>query len=186
MIRKFLALIATLIGMLNGGCEMQFGTKYVNDPLEYGKWESYLDIPSYLPDSIEDYQVNSYSYKLLAYMDICYEIFLDLTVTEEQFLELTTNAREYSENSIEKPAYYCEGYYEIIYEDHYSENDEENEVTRSVEWADIEKVVYNEKTLNVIYVCFHANDSDVYDLDEVEYFNRFSINEDEYILSLEE
>ena len=55
-----------LMGLLRMGCDVGFGSKYANDPREYGSWESYLDIPSFLPDSIISYQTNGYSYTLLA------------------------------------------------------------------------------------------------------------------------
>ena len=60
-----------------------------------------------------------------------------------------------------------------------------NEIEPNVGWADIEKVIYNPETLNIIYVCFHANDTAVYKLDEVAYFNRFSILEEDYVKSIE-
>lgn len=37
----FIALI--IIGILLTGCDMQFGSKHIDDPEKYGEWESYLD-----------------------------------------------------------------------------------------------------------------------------------------------
>ncbi len=200
MIKKALCMIVSIITALSltschlvaGGIMVLLlsifgGTTYVDDPAEYGEWDSYLDIPSYLPDSIEDYEVNGYSYTLYSYMDVCYEIFLDISVTEEQLDRLIADAKSYGEYT-ESEAYYCDGYFEIVFEDYYRSSDyvysEEGVEEKNVGWADIEKAVYNPETLNIIFVCFHANDSGVYDLDDLEYFKRFSIDEKEYEAAL--
>ena len=173
--------IVALISVLLTGCNMQ--SKHIDNPELYGEWESYLKIPSFLPKSINDYWVNNYSYTLDAYFDICYEIFLDLTVTEDQFTKMISETKAY-QKYYEKEAYYCDGYSEIVFMDFYEVYHRENETSANVGWADIEKVIYNSETLNIIYVCFHANDTGVYDLDKVAYFNRFSINEEEYVKNL--
>ena len=185
--KKFrFAIIPLLVAALMlTGCEFGFGSKYVVDPEEYGKWESYLEVPSFLPESIESYQVNAYSYTLLAYMDICYEIFLDLTVSEEQLEELISRAKAEGKDALERAAYYADGYYEIVLQDYYEVYHRESDHEALVGWADIEKVVYNPQTRNLVYVCFHANDTGVYNLDEVNYFNRFSIDEEEYALNIQ-
>lgn len=183
MKKRVFCLILLVIGILLTGCQdMQFGSKYIDDPEQYGKWESYLKTPSFLPASIDDYQVNSYSYTLHSYMDICYEIFVDITVTEDQFDQLITEAKSHAHD--EKAAYYCDGYEEIVFQDTYDVYSGKNGDEKNVGWADIEKIVYNSETLNIVYVCFHANDTGVYKLDEVKYFNRFSIKEDEYVSNL--
>ena len=184
-IRSLLATVLMLIMICSLlGCDMQWGSKYITDPKEYGKWESYLDIPSFLPSEIDEYKVNSYSYTLLAYFDICYEIFVDISVTEEQFNQLINNAKANPDYLYEKDAYYSDGYKEIVFQDYYKIYHREDDVEPNVGWADIEKVVYNPETLNIIYVSFHANDTGVYYLDEVEYFNRFSIQEADYFKSI--
>ncbi len=184
MKKKSLFLIALImVGFFLIGCDVGFGSKHVKNPKEYGKWESYLDIPAFLPNSITNYQVNDYSYTLLAYMDICYEIFLDVSVMEEQFEELISNAKSQKAYLREKEAYYCEGYYEIVFQNYYEVYDGKD-FEGNVGWADIEKIVYNPETLNIIFVCFHANDTGVYELDDVAYFNRFSITQQEYVANL--
>ena len=162
-------------------CNKAWGTKYVTNPKKYGKWETYLDIPTFLPDSIDDYQVNSYSYTLYAFMDICYEIFLDITVSEEQFKNLIKDARNYTDKYTEKVSYYDDDYTEIIYKDSYHINDYYGESSDNVGFATIYKVIYNLETLNVIYVSFETMDSNVYDLKDLTYFNRFSIKQEEYV-----
>ena len=60
------------------------GTIQESSPEAYGNWTKYHDAPAFLPDDLDGYTVNAYSYTLYNYLDICYEIFLDITVTEEQ------------------------------------------------------------------------------------------------------
>ena len=171
----------TVIALVFTGCDVGFGEKHVDDPEKYGEWESYLEIPSFLPSSIDDCQVNAYSYTLLAYMDICYEIFLDISVTEKQFEKLIYEAKQSPRYIGERAAAYCEGYFEIVFQDYYEISDFDSDTAKNVSWADIEKIVYNPKTLNIVYVCFHANDTGVYETASVAYFNRFSINEKDYV-----
>lgn len=170
-----------VIMMLLSSCNTVLGTKYVTNPKKYGKWETYLDVPTFLPSNINNYHVNSYSYTLYAYMDICYEIFLDITVSEEQFNKLLADARNYPDYKYGQNAYYDDGYIEIVYKDYYSIYHREEDIVANVGGANIEKIIYNKETLNIIYVCFHANDTGVYDLTDVAYFRRFSITEEEYV-----
>ena len=175
---KRFAAIATVVCMIISlsACTsfLGLGTFYETDGNRYGKWAGYLDVPSFLPECVQKDAVNSYSYTLYSYMDICYEIFLDITVEKNQFDDLLERVRAYSDHYEEQPAAYCEGYTEIVFMDHYDrwENSEQ------VGWADIEKVIYNADTGNIIYVVFHANDSNVYAVKDVAYFHRFSIDEE--------
>lgn len=177
--KRFVSIILVLCILVSlSACShfLGFGTFYETAANKYGKWASYLDIPSFLPSSVENYAVNSYSYTLYSYMDICYEIFLDITVEENKFDCLLNSARTYSDSYEEQPADYCDGYMEIVFIDNYErwENDEQ------VGWADIEKVIYNPDTKNIVYVVFHANDTGVYDVKDVAYFERFAIAADQY------
>ncbi len=179
-------LILLVISLLLSSCEMGLGSKHIEDPRQYGEWESYLKVPSFFPASLDGYRVNGYSYTLFAYMDICFEILLDITVSAEQFDELIEEARSYNDGYSESEAYYADGYAEIVFEDSYEAQENAINDERNVGWADIEKIIYNPESLNIVYVCFHANDTGVYPLDEVAYFNRFSIREEEYMASVHE
>ena len=162
-----------------------FGTFKTYDVNEYGK--NYAIAPcSFLPESIEKYQVNKYSCTKYVYLDDCQEIFLDITVTEEQLQEIIKDSRNNSNYRYEKNAFYNEEYKEIVFQDVYTIDYENGETTNNVGWADIDKIIYCEKTLNVIFVCFHANDSFVHDVDEVEYFKKFSIDQEEYVTNIED
>lgn len=176
---KFLAILTVICAMVSSCGFLSpfgFGTFYETNENNYGEWASFLDIPSFLPDSVNEYKVNSYSYTLYNYLDICYEIFLDITVDENKFDSLLEIAQSYSNDYEERPADYIDGYTEIVFVDKYSEykNGEQ------VDWADIEKIIYNREVGNIIYVAFHAHDTGVYDIKDVAYFNRFSIDSDNY------
>ena len=146
-----------------------FGTFYETDPSKY------VQVMDYLSESIDEYTVNEYSKTQYEYLDSCRELFLDLTVTEEQFSALIEEAR--SGVYLERECYYAEGYYEIVYCDEYETFADDDRVGL----ACIEKVIYNSETNNVIYECFHADDSSVYALEDVAYFRRFQIDEKEYV-----
>lgn len=182
--KKLISLALTLLCLpVLSGCQMAvvllmglfMGTFYVTDPAEYGKEESYIkEELGYFPESVEEYTVNAYAYTRYEYMDLCYEVFLDLTVSEAQLEELLAQTRARG-GSYEQAAYYAEGYYEIVFSDDYEACGEEN-----VGWATIDKVIYNAESLNVIFESFHAHDSGVYELKDVSYFNRFGIDQYEY------
>ena len=161
---------------------LSMGTTYETSVSQYGAWKDDLeDVPSFLPESIEGYTVNAYSYTLYSYMDTCYEIFLDITVEETEFDRLLQEAKTYPNSYVERSADYCDGYTEIVFMDVYEkyQTDDPDDLEQ-VGWADIEKVIYNPHTSSIVYVVFHANDTGVYDVADVAYFNRFSINADDY------
>lgn len=160
-----------------------FGTFKTDDVNEYCKNLAIAPC-SFLPESIEKYHINKYSCTKYVYLDICQEIFLDITVTEEQLKEIIKESQQNSNYKYEKSSYYNEEYKEIVFQDVYTVDYENGEATNNVEWADIDKIIYCEKTLNVIFVCFHANDSFVHNVDEVEYFKKFSIDQEEYVANI--
>jgi len=168
------ALIIMLMLLTLSGCD--FGSKRITDIEQYGKVESYIEMPKFFPDSVEDYTVNAYAYNLESWMDTCYEIFLDITVTKEHFEELLSDKADQA-----KEAYYAEGYYELVFEDSYEMYEADNDEDQVVGFADIEKIVYNPKTHHIVFVSFHANDTGVYPLEDVAYFNYFDIDENEYV-----
>lgn len=156
------------------GCD--YGSKRITDPEQYGKFASYIELPSFFPNSIESFTVNSYAYNLESWLDTCYEIFLDITVTKEQFDELAKNITVRIDE-----CYYAEGFYEAVFMDSYDVfTDEGDGEMQVVGYADIEKIVYNPETYQIIFVAFHANDTGVYPLSDFQYFNRFKIDENEY------
>ncbi len=140
--------------------------------------------PLFLPNNIEKYTVNRYSYTLYNYMDTCYEILLDIKVSEDEFDSLFVSTRSYSDYYVEQPFEYADCYLEIAFIDFY-EPYEDDGYGKNVGWADIEKAIYNPDTYNIAYVVFHANDTGVYAVNDVSYFKRFSIIEDEYLYGTE-
>lgn len=185
---SLLLLVAVVIS--SAGCAqllttvmiLGMGTIQESAPEAYGNWTKYHDAPAFLPDDLDGYTVNAYSYTLYNYFDICYEIFLDLTVTEEQFTVLIERAEGYSDARTSRTAYYDEAYTEIIFTDVYERWEaEDNDGAEQVGWADIDKIIYNPDTRNIIYVAFHANDTGVHDVENVAYFQRFGITPDAYV-----
>lgn len=182
--KKVLSILMCLVvgAIALAGCDL-FGTTYVTDIAEYGQVDSSIEFPQYFPDTVQDLKVNSYSYTVYNYMDICYEIFLDVTVDNDKFIEMLKEIKDSSASFDEQEAYYAEGYKEIVFTDRYSLCTQQNtQAYNDYVWrAKVEKVVYNPDTNNIIFECFNAFDSGVYALNDVAYFNRFGINQTEYV-----
>ena len=174
--------------LLFSGCSsfLGMGTIQETSPDKWGAWEKYHDAPDFLPESIDDYTVNEYSYTLYNYMDTCYEIYLNITVNEKQFDELLSALREHSPDiSVEREASYAEGYTEIVFSDEYVRGEtDKQDGNEQVGTAKIDKVIYNAETGNIIYVSFHAEDTDVYDVENIAYFKHFSLTPAEYTEAL--
>lgn len=178
---SFVLSILIIIAMMLSLSACDFGSKRVTDIKQYGKFEYYIELPEFFPDSVEGYSVNSYAYNLESWMDVCHEIFLDITVTESQFDELLS---EFMSNGEE--CYYSDGFYEVVFQDSYSILNNDDNEKPAVGYADIEKIIYNPETHRIVFVCFHANDTGVYPLKDVAYFNCFNIDENEYVKHLED
>lgn len=168
---SLLLIFATLLGL--SGCD--FGSKRITNVSEYGQVESYLALPDFFPASVEDYEVHAYAYHLESWMDTCYELFLDITVTQEQFDTLLSDFIQQGQE-----AWYASGYYEIVFEDFYDVYEKDGSGEQVVGFADIEKIIYNPELRRIVFVALHANDTGVYPLKDVAYFNRFGIDEIEY------
>ncbi len=156
---------------------------YETDPTKYER-PTNAAVAAFFPENLDEYTVNRYAYTYHVDWDVGEETFLDLTVTQEQFDELIESARKVG--YIEREAYYAEGYYEIIYNDYYEreyEPLEEGEVPAVYE-ADIIKLVYNPETLNVVCERLYVQGPWVYGVEEICYFNRFNLDEKEYVKHL--
>ncbi len=182
-----LILTLTLLFLTLTSCEARrfgFGSQKITDPLEYGDF-GVIDAPTFFPEKTEGFTVNSYSFTLELYFETCYELFLDLTVSREQLENLIAKARVQTGFKYEETAFYDTSYREIVYSDYYAEGATDDSTgEKSVGYALIEKVIFNETSGNIIYVSFVANDWGVYSLSDVEYFNRFKIDETEYVKHL--
>lgn len=177
--KKCLLLVLTLLLSLSlTAC--YFGDKHTTDPNQYQRNDGERNI-TYLPESIDNYTVNNYSYTTYRFFDTCTEIFLDITVSEEQYRQLMENAKKYSKDFTEQTAYYDKNYIEIVFSDDYALDDDTTADERNVGNADIEKVIFDKNKHNIIYEYFYAFDTGVYPLKNVAYFNRFNIDENEYM-----
>lgn len=117
MLKKLITVLTIACVLISiSGCAsfLGVGTFIETSPEKYGEWEEYLDVPDFLPEALDDCTVNSYSYRLYNYMDTCYEIFLDVTVSEEQLDGILDRAKQYSPSYAEHSADYCEGYQKEI------------------------------------------------------------------------
>lgn len=160
------------------------GTYFYHDPAEYGK-EWLESTPEYLPETIEDYSVVTYSYALYEYFETCYEIFLEINATQEQFDEIIASVRQSNLPYTEQETPYAKGYFEIVFQDRYErqygEVIEKDDGYEQVGYACIEKVIYNPVTRNIVFVCIHAHDVNVYDVEHLRYFARFEITPEQYV-----
>ena len=122
-------------------------------------------------------------YSLLIYEESSRKLLQTLVLTppgKSQFEELLSGVLEQG-----RECYYSEGFYEVIFEDHYDIFTEEEDSQQVVGYADIEKIIYNPETNRIVYVALHANDTGVYPLKDVAYFNCFHIDETEYVKHIE-
>lgn len=160
-----------------------FGKIYINDTDKYGEAHFGVKLPDYFPSDIEGYTVNAYSYRVYSNLDISYEAVLDITVTEEQFDEIIENVKKKRPYYSEIESYYAKGYKELVFNDEYTidRSHRAKSEEASVYHALIKKVVYNPEELRIVFVDFDPFDSYVYPLKEVEYFNMFGIDEEEYL-----
>ena len=187
--KRFLALVITALSLfvltacqlfsalsIVGLLGLSIGTYYDDNPESYADAVDYIGGFAVLPDSLENFTVNQYAYTRYEYMDTCVELFIDLTVTEEQMSDLLDKAHRSNGILAVREAYYAEGYTEIVYADSYAlfENLE------NVGNADIQKIIYNEETGNILYEYFDAFDTGVYEVKDVAYFQRFGIDQTEY------
>ena len=174
LLRSVTMAIILLMLLSLSGCD--FGSKRITDVEQYGQLESYIALPEFFPDSVEGYTLNAYAYNLESWMDTCYEIFLDIIVSKDQFDKLLSDRTGQAAE-----CYYASGYYEVVFEDSYDLFDGEENGDQVVGFADIEKIIYNPETYRIVFVAFHANDTGVYPLKDVAYFNCFDIDENEYV-----
>ena len=180
--RLSLLIIFSIVILTFTGC---FGTYHYNS---IEKYQQIRKDPFYnadfIPYDTDEYTINNFSFINYVYLDTCYEVFLDITVNEQQFDELVLQAKSHGE-FVEQDAWYADGYTEIVFEDDYHLGhgyfEDCADVTPTVGWATIEKVIYNRETLNIIYICFHSWDTCVYEVSDVQYFNHFKIDPQEYI-----
>ena len=183
-----LGLLIALFSATLISCEARklgFGSQTITDPAEYGNF-GVIDAPVFFPKSIDGCKVNSYSYILRLYLETCYEIFLDLTVSADKLDSLVASAKIAGGFKYEREAYYAAGYRELVFCDYYEPGTQNDDGNNQVGYAWIEKVIFNPDTGNIIYVSFIANDWSVYSLSEVEYFKKFGIKEAEYTEHTEE
>lgn len=149
----------------------------VRSPEEYGKFYKKIQIPSYYPNSISEYTVNSYYYAVEEHSELCYEIFLDITVSESEFNTLLQSVKSDGREKKIGTAYHSTEYLEIIFNNDYTPS---YSYYGTVENANIEKVIYNEAEGRIIFVLLYVGEDGIYGINEIEYFKKLKISYDKY------
>jgi hypothetical protein len=183
VISFFITLILSLgysIGVINFN-QVAFGSYYTEDVSEYGEYVKKYEAPDFLPDTLDDVTVVKYCYTAEAYFSRAVEIYLEVTVPEENFDDYIKDIMDSEESHNTKTAYYDSSYIEIIFKDDYEIYEYEEDDAQIVGIADVQKVIYSPETHTVIFECLYVDESAVLYLDQVVYFARFEIDEYEYV-----
>ena len=179
VISFFLSIVLSIgysLGFLNFN-QVAFGSYYTEDVSEYGDYVKKYEAPAFLPDTLDDVTVVKYCYTVEAYFSRAVEIYLEVTVPEENFNDYISDIMSSDQTHTTKTAYYDPTYTEIIFKDEY----EIYEYEEIVGLADVQKVIYSPDTCTVIFECLYVDESALLYLDQVVYFARFEIDEYEYV-----
>lgn len=183
IISFFLSLILSIgysIGVINFN-QVAFGSYYTEDVSEYGDYVKKYEAPDFLPDTLDDVTVVKYCYTVEAYFSRAVEIYLEVTVPEENFNDYISDIMSSDQTHTTKTAYYDPTYTEIIFKDEYEIWEYEDDGTQIVGLADVQKVIYSPDTCTVIFECLYVDDYATLLIDQVVYFARFEIDEYEYV-----
>ena len=184
MKKIFLAMILCLSLFVNTGCSffvigLLSGLKDVSesteDPAKYGDFHNDVKLPAYYPKSISNYKINGFSYKIEKNSTLCYEIFLDLTLSEDDFNLLIANVNADSRSKTVKSAYHSSEYKEIVFSDIF-----EYDYQEYVLDSNIEKVIYKDSEFRIIFVLLYTEELAYYPADNIEYFKKLNIDPQKY------
>ena len=151
----------------------------VTDPDEYGNFHDEVELPSYYPGSLSGYTVNDYCYVIEKSSHLCYEIYLDITVSSEAFTQILGAVGADSRTKTVKNAYHAFDYKDVIFSD--SIDFALNGYTNSVNKANIEKVIYNESESRIIFVLLYIEENSYYNADDIQYFDKLNIDPEKYL-----
>lgn len=183
IISFILTLFLTLL--YSFGCisfnDLGFGSYHTENVEEYGNYIDGYEVPDFMPESLDGMDVVKYSYTVEAYFDLCLEIYLEVNLDGDDLDALIADVLASDEHHVSRSAYYDPSYTEIIFKDEYEAFEYEEDDNELIAYADIAKVIYNESTGTVIFECLYANDTAVMYVEQVEYFKRFEIDENEYV-----
>ncbi len=146
----FCYIISCLFVLSSCGCE-DWENSSTEDPENYQSIVSSVGMAEFFPDTIDGYTVKSFSYSASSAFDDCREVFLDIIVKQDEFDSLLAQARQYPYFE-ETGGYHADGYYEIVFQDSYAW--EKYEEVDAILHADIQKVIYNTDTRNIVFVDF--------------------------------
>lgn len=184
MKKIILVLILCASLLVNTGCSVLLismltrVSKKVTDPQEYGEFHNSVEIPEYYPEAISAYTVNDYCYVIEKNSSLCYEVFIDVSLSKGDFEALITSAMDDSRTKTVKGAQHSPEFKEIVFFDEY-EFTAENEFDLLVS-AHIEKVIYNEKESRIIYSLLYVEEYSYYKTQNVEFFQKLKISPEKY------
>ena len=185
--KKILIILVLCVSLLvNTGCSfVLIGAAIrisdtVTDPSEYGNVHDSVQIPFYYPESITEYTVNSYFYAIEKDTALCYEIFLDLTVSEDELTSFISSITSDRRKKTITDSYNYVGYKEIVFFDEYAIATDRLFSKTAIEAANIEKVLYSEENQRIIFVLLYIEENSGYHYDEIEYFKKLNIDPTNY------
>ena len=186
---RILSFIITIVMVIASafGCETGLYTDdyYTDSKDDYGKYQNTAELPEFFPKNLDGLTVNSYGYRDMSFGDSSYEIFLCVTVPDEDaFYAMIDKGLTNSKMKVHTAAFYNSEYMEIIFEDSYliyEDADVEDTYGELVGAANIAKIIYSEKTKCIVYEYLLVDDTGIYYVDDIMYFNFFSITESDYV-----
>ena len=184
MKKIFLALVLCLSLFVNTGCSFVLigmltrVSDKVTDPQKYGDFHRTVEIPDYYPESLSAYTVNDYCYFIEKNSRLCYEVFIDITLSENEFSEMLSSVNADSRKKSVKDAFHSPGYKDVIFYDEYEFSDETS--FDAVESAHIEKVIYSEAESRIIFVLLYIEQYSYYEVEKIEFFKKLKIDPSQY------
>lgn len=187
MKKIILTLILCLSLLCNTGCTLILissllgsnDSETVTDAGKYGSFHDDVEIPSYYPETLSGYTVNDYFYTVDKSTTLCYEIYLDITVTEEAFTTVIAKVNADDRAKTVKSAYHSASYTDVIFSD---EIDLALDgYIDKIESAKVEKVIYNEAESRIIFALLYVEELSYYSSDKVQYFKKLNIDLEKYL-----
>lgn len=184
MKKILLSLVLCLSLFANTGCVFVlwsaiFGTsdisERITDPEKYGEFHDSVNVPAYFPGDISGYTVNNYCYAIEKGTYLCYEIFLDITLSEEDFTKVLSAVTSDGRTKVIKGAYHSDKYNDVIFSDEFT-----YDLHSYVEKANIEKVIYSEEKSRIIFTLLYVEENSFYHIDNVEFFKKLNITPEAY------
>ena len=184
MKKTLLALILCLSLFANTGCVFFIWdaitgnsniSERITDPQKYGEFHDSVNVPAYLPGDISNYTVNNYCYVIEKSAYLCYEIFLDITLSPEDFTKVLSTVTSNTRDKVVKGAFHSDKYNDVIFSDEFT-----YDLYAYVEKANIEKVIYSQEKSRIIFAILYVEENSLYHINNVEFFKKLNITPEAY------